>query len=75
MHFFQGSGLISEAIKHGYSLIDTAEFYGNEHDVGTGIKKSGTNRDDIFIISKWWPTSEGENGVLKSLDNCLKKFV
>jgi diketogulonate reductase-like aldo/keto reductase len=70
-----GSDLIAAALQLGYSLIDSAEFYNNEHSVGIGIKQSGKKREEVFVISKWWPTSEGAKGAIKSLDNCLKKFV
>ncbi|XP_052103383.1 uncharacterized oxidoreductase YtbE-like [Mytilus californianus] len=54
-----GSGGVAEkaveyALSKGYQLIDTAEFYGNEADVGMGIKKSGSNREDIFVVTKLW---------------------
>jgi diketogulonate reductase-like aldo/keto reductase len=70
-----GSDLIAAALQQGYSLIDSAEFYKNEHSVGIGIKQSGKKREEVFVISKWWPTSEGAKGVMKSLDNSLKEFV
>ncbi|CAF4826935.1 unnamed protein product, partial [Rotaria magnacalcarata] len=52
--------VVAAAINQGYQLIDTAEFYANEDGVGNGIKQSGKKREDIFIVSKWWPSSEGE---------------
>lgn len=55
-------------------MIDTAEFYYNEEGVGSGVKQSGKNREDIFIVSKWWPSNEGAKGALKTLDRCLKGF-
>ncbi len=70
-----GSDLIAAALQQGYSLIDTAEFYKNEHSVGVGIKQSGKKREEVFVVSKWWPTSEGAKGAIQSLDTCLKKFV
>ncbi|CAF1423097.1 unnamed protein product, partial [Rotaria magnacalcarata] len=66
------SDLIAAALDQGYSLIDTAEFYNNERDVGVAIKQSSRRREDVFVISKWWPTSAGAKGVMDSLDNCLK---
>jgi len=53
-------------------LIDTAEFYNNEAGVGSGLKKSGKKREDIFIVSKWWPSNEGAKGALRTLDTCLQ---
>lgn len=40
------------AIKAGYRLIDTAETYGNEEEVGKGIKASGIECKDLFIVTK-----------------------
>jgi diketogulonate reductase-like aldo/keto reductase len=44
------------ALDYGYRLIDTAEFYKNEDDVGRAIADSGVAREDIFVTSKIWPT-------------------
>lgn len=43
---------VCEAIKVGYRLIDTAEAYGNESEVGEGIKASGIDRKELFITTK-----------------------
>ena len=43
---------VREAIEVGYRHIDTAEMYGNEREVGEGIRASGINRGDIFVTSK-----------------------
>ena len=37
------------ALRCGYRHIDTAQFYGNEKEVGDGIKKSGVPRSEIFV--------------------------
>jgi L-glyceraldehyde reductase len=39
------------ALKAGYRHIDAAAAYGNEIEVGEGIKASGVNRKDIFVSS------------------------
>lgn len=44
--------VVSTAIKNGYRLIDTAEAYENEEAVGQGIKASGIDRRDLFIVTK-----------------------
>lgn len=43
---------VCEALKAGYRLIDTAEAYGNEEQVGNGIKAGGIDRKEIFIVTK-----------------------
>ena len=40
------------AVETGYRHIDTARAYGNEAEVGEGIKNSGIDRDQLFITSK-----------------------
>ena len=41
-----------EALKVGYRHIDTAEMYGNEREVGEGIRDSGIDRAQVFVTSK-----------------------
>ena len=43
---------VADAIRAGYRLIDTAEAYGNEEQVGNGIKSGGIDRKELFIVTK-----------------------
>lgn len=43
------------ALEIGYRHFDTAAIYGNEKWLGEAIKKSGINRQELFITSKLWP--------------------
>lgn len=49
-------GNVAFALNHGYDLIDTANRYGNETEVGEGLKKSGRKREDYFLETKLGPT-------------------
>ena len=62
---------VCSAIKAGYTMIDTAEAYGNEREVGNGIKASGIDRKNLFITTKVNFTSyeNTRNTVLSSLGN------
>lgn len=40
------------ALEAGYTHIDTARAYNNEHEVGEAIKESGMDRDSLFITTK-----------------------
>ena len=40
------------ALEAGYTHIDTARAYSNEHEVGEALKESGINRGDVFITTK-----------------------
>lgn len=43
---------VAAAIENGYRMIDTAEAYGNEADVGAGIARSGIDRGALFLATK-----------------------
>ena len=45
---------VIDALDAGYRMIDTAQSYFNEEEVGSAIRKSGVNRNDIFLTSKVW---------------------
>ncbi len=63
---------VYEALNCGYRLIDTANAYMNERAVGRGIKKSGVDRGDVFLVTKLWPT-EYEDGD-KAIDDTLARL-
>lgn len=52
----EAEAAVESAIKSGVRLIDTANGYMNESGTGRGIKKSGVAREDIFLVTKLWPT-------------------
>ena len=47
---------VESALRSGVRLIDTANAYMNESATGRGIKNSGVPREEIFLVSKLWPT-------------------
>ncbi|ENK1244510.1 aldo/keto reductase [Clostridium botulinum] len=65
---------VKEALKIGYSHIDTASYYGNEEGVGTAIKENGVPREDIFLVSKVWNSDQGYDKTLKSFQDSIKKL-
>jgi len=67
--------LLREAINMGYTMIDTAEMYGggcSERIIGEAIK--GFPRNDLFIISKVWPTHARHDDVLKSAKASMERL-
>ena len=44
------------ATQYGYRHIDTATHYYNESDVGKGVRTCGVPRDELFVVSKMWPS-------------------
>lgn len=56
------------ALQDGYRLIDTANAYVNEKAVGRAMKKSGIERNEIFLETKLWPSFyNDEDAVEKTL--------
>lgn len=58
---------LRKGIELGMTLIDTAEMYGGGHAeeiVGMAIR--GFKRDELFIVSKVWPSNASYDNVLKS---------
>ncbi|KAI4177606.1 MAG: hypothetical protein LQ348_005788 [Seirophora lacunosa] len=64
-------GAVTEALKAGYTHIDTARIYGTEPAVGAAIKKSGIPRSQIFITTKLWNNAHHPDDVEPALDASL----
>lgn len=62
---------VCHAIKVGFRLIDTAQGYGNEKEVGEGIRRSGIDRRELFITTKVNTTEMRGGTVRQSLDKSL----
>lgn len=65
---------VLDAINSGYRLIDTASAYQNETAVGEAIKKSGVDRDDLFITSKLWVSDFTYEKAKQGIDTSLKNL-
>lgn len=64
---------VKSAVKLGYRLIDTAQAYGNESGVGSGIRNCGVSRDEMFVTSKVAAENKTYGSALSSIDESLKK--
>ncbi len=62
------------ALQAGYRHIDTAHAYGNEGAVGEAIKESGVPREEIFVVSKLWPSEYGEGATSQAIDAMLERL-
>lgn len=63
---------VKVALQNGYRHIDTAAIYGNEEEVGQGIKDSGVPREEIFVTTKLW--NNDHKDVPGALATSLKKL-
>ena len=64
------------ALKTGWQLIDTANAYCNEKAVGRAMKNAGTDRKNIFLETKLWPSFyEQDNAVDKTLNRLQTDYI
>lgn len=64
---------VLDAINIGYRLIDTAQYYQNEKEIGKACRKSKIPRSEFFITTKLWGCV-GYQDTLKSIKQSLDKL-
>lgn len=65
---------VEAALRTGYRHIDTAAVYGNEREVGEGIRRSGIPRSEIFIETKIWISDFGYAETLHGFEKGTAKL-
>lgn len=65
---------VQSALEVGYRHIDTAAAYGNEREVGEGIRRSGLDRSDVFIETKVWVSDFGYDETLHAWEKAVGKL-
>jgi diketogulonate reductase-like aldo/keto reductase len=70
----QTAQAVESAIASGYRLIDTAEAYGNESEVGQAIARSSIPRSELFVIGKLWITHYGYEPALQAFETSLNRL-
>ena len=63
---------VKNALNAGYRHIDTAFIYGNEAEVGAGIRASGVVREEIFVTTKHWVTERGYEKTVAAVETSLR---
>ncbi len=65
---------VKSALAVGYRVIDTAQIYKNEAEVGQAIAESGVPRSELFITTKIWVDNYAADKLVPSLRESLKKL-
>ena len=65
---------VKTGLELGYRVIDTAQIYGNEAEVGQAIAESGVPRSELFITTKIWTENLGRDALVPSLQESLAKL-
>lgn len=66
--------MVEQALRLGYRHVDTAEMYGNESEVGEGLRASGVKRAEVFVTTKVWPSNFAPRDLEKSAKQSLAKL-
>ncbi len=70
----EGIESVQEALRQGYRLLDTAAKYGNEEQVGEGIRRSGLAREEIVVTTKLWREGLGYERTKQAFGSSLFKL-
>jgi 2,5-diketo-D-gluconate reductase B len=65
---------VADALALGYRHVDTAAMYGNEEQVGAGLRDSGVDRDDVWIATKVWRTDLAPARLRASAEASLQRL-
>lgn len=63
---------VAHALRRGYLMLDSAQMYKNELDVGKGIRTSGVPRENVFVTTKLFTTKDGRQGAIDAIEKSLK---
>jgi diketogulonate reductase-like aldo/keto reductase len=67
-------GLVERALRIGYRHVDTAQFYGNESEVGEGVRASRLPRREVFVTTKIWWSHAAPRDLDQSVRESLAKL-
>ena len=63
---------VKAALAAGFRKFDTASIYGNEKEVGQGVRESGVPREEIFVATKLYPNQYSNPEA--AIEECLRKL-
>ena len=65
---------VADALSAGYRHIDTAAAYGNEKEVGEGLRASGVDRDEVWVTTKVWIDDFAPRRLRNSAESSLRRL-
>ncbi|MCC6891156.1 MAG: aldo/keto reductase [Hyphomicrobiales bacterium] len=66
--------VVEQALRLGYRHIDTAEIYENEREVGEGLRASGVPRNQVFVVTKVWPSHFAPRELVRAAKDSLVRL-
>ena len=65
---------VADALAAGYRHVDTAAAYGNEKEVGRGLRGSGVDRDEVWVTTKVWLDDLAPDRLRRSAEGSLRRL-
>lgn len=65
---------VEAALEAGYRHVDTAEHYGNEPAVGSAIRESPVDREEVFLTTKVWRSNLGYDDFVAAAQASLDRL-
>jgi 2,5-diketo-D-gluconate reductase B len=65
---------VADALSAGYRHVDTAAAYGNEREVGRGIRRSGVDPDEVWVTTKVWLDDLEPSRLRASAERSLRRL-
>lgn len=66
--------IVADALAMGYRLLDTAQGYDNESEIGRALRASQTPRESVFVVTKAWGDHIVELGAAAVLEQSLRRL-
>lgn len=63
--------MVRDALALGYRHVDTARVYGNEREVGEGLRGSGVPRDEVWLTTKVWRDDVAPDRLRRAVEGSL----
>lgn len=68
----EATDMVSRALAEGWRHVDTARMYGNEAEVGAGIRAAAVPRDQVFLTTKIWPDDHAPDRLRAAAEDSAK---
>jgi len=65
---------VADALALGYRHLDTAAMYDNEEEVGSALRASGVDRDEVWLTTKVWHTDLAPARLRASAEASLRRL-
>ncbi|MEC9435192.1 MAG: aldo/keto reductase [Pseudomonadota bacterium] len=68
----EATDMVARALAEGWRHVDTARMYGNEAEVGAGIRAAAVPRDQVFLTTKIWPDDHAPDRLRAAAEDSAK---